>query len=274
MTDSLGVLLSKSWKAFTGNIIHFLVMSIVVGIAMGSMQFFLMNNIQNTAFPGATGMNMEQMQELAERAQQDDEEALSQLMAQAEGIEGSTSIIADVLPGIFLYGLVIFLLAAIANTYFYTVATDSSLSIGAALARTPKLVLPLIGVWVWSFLRSFAWIPFIGIIFGIIIGPRLILAPAILIGEKKGVIGSVRESYQRSTNYWGKIFGSCFAMAILVWICSIVISIPLGMALDVTTSPVLLLGANSVVTMCLTAFWTVFVVSLTQTITANPKATA
>ena len=73
----------------------------------------------------------------------------------------------------------------------------------------------MIGLQIWIFLRSFAWIPILGVLLAIVLGPRFILAPVILIKEKKGVFASASASFERTKGYWGKIFGNMFVVAIV-----------------------------------------------------------
>lgn len=139
----------------------------------------------------------------------------------------------------------IFSLAA--NVFFLAMVIEGKKTFGEAMKRVLPLALPFIGVSLWMFLRSFAWVAIVGIIvFGIggatqqsaivlggwlligagivtaiVLAPRFYLAPYILIGEKKRIGESVQLSYERTRGYWGKVVGN----SILLSLCMLPITI-------------------------------------------------
>ncbi len=65
------------------------------------------------------------------------------------------------------------------------------------------------------FLRSFAWIPFLGWIIAFIIGPRFALAPYLYLTERKGAFAGVRESEKKTKGKWGLIVGTMLLAALV-----------------------------------------------------------
>jgi len=105
------------------------------------------------------------------------------------------------------------LIGLLAKCYFVMVAVKDIGDVGEALSVTSRTILPLFGMFLWVIVRSFIWIPFIGILIAIILGPRFILSPLYLLQQKKGVIESVSQSYKATQGYWGKIMGNCWWQA-------------------------------------------------------------
>lgn len=284
MTDSLGTLLGASFTAFQKKFTPIAVGAVLLAVLMlgaqTSMQKKALHVMENNPHMDSM-MDLEKLEDLAKRAEDGDEAALAELMdgMGAMGMmdedgnfneeameEVGKSIMLSMAPTFGSFFLVSFLLSLIGSVYFLVVAVQAKVTVGSAFSATPKLLLPMLGVWLWSFLRSFAWIPVIGIIFAIVIGPRLVLAPVILIKEKKGVLESVRSSYERSKGYWGKVIGNSIVAGICTALAIIVAGIITGLlpqSVSIITS--LILGYLG------TAYGTIFIVKLSETILKNPQ---
>jgi len=100
--------------------------------------------------------------------------------------------------------------------------------VGEALSVTSRTILPLFGMFLWVIVRSFIWIPFIGILIAIILGPRFILSPLYLLQQKKGVIESVSQSYKATPRILGKIMGNLLVAGLLSGIVSGILSWIIG----------------------------------------------
>lgn len=279
----LGQLLSMAYafcKVHTKTII-------VASIIFGTIASFLAGTLQLSA-AGKMGMMMENMgmdmqkiEDLTERMQAGDDSASQELQAIMQNRFGSMSdeeaanlgrsigmnVFRGLLPQIGV-GLVIgLILLVVANIYYLLLALGEKDPMKIA-KRIPGLFLPVLGVWVWTFLRSFVWIPIVGWVVAIIIGPRFALSSVILVQERKGVMESVRSSYARTNGYWGKIVGNLIVMALCVMLASIVVGIATSIigSLSVWTAQWL----SSVAQYVFMAFATVFMVQLALTIMANP----
>ena len=282
MTDSLGTILSGSWKYFTAHIRPILIASIIFGVLMFGLQKVL--EVQTTGNIEKHFGDIEQMQELAERIEDGDEEAFQEMMDQMGmvGEEGeldekalaglASGMMGNMMPMFGLFFITMMLLTLVTSTFYIVLALESSQSAMTVFKKVPALLLPMLGVWIWSFLRSFAWIPVVGIVPAIIIGPRLTLSSVILVKEKKGVFESVKASYTRTGGYWGKIVGNGIVGALVVMLAVLVLSLGIGIVGSVSMTGAAIAGA--ILQSATTAYATIFIVGLSNTIIANPKASA
>lgn len=228
------------------------------------------------------GLNVEQMEELGRRMQAGDEDAAAELQALLEQQMGDTEeeqeefgrkmglgVLNAALPVVIVALIVSFLLTVFASAYYLSI-TFGAADAQVAMGRAASLFFPLVGMWIWILLRSFIWIPLLGLIPAIILGPRFVLAPVIMVQEKKGIMQSVSESYSRTQGYWAKIFGNMIVMALCMFVVSIVASI-VGGFLGLV-SPYATLWVVSVAKYALKAYAVVFVVQLSLTLMQNPMA--
>ncbi len=277
----LGQLLSMSF-AFTK--MHW--KPVLIGaVVFGTISALLIAPVQHKAggqfgrMMQGMGMDLEKMEQLSERMQAGDESASDEIEALLEDRFGGSDeekafytgmmtagVFRTVAPYIALSVLIGFLLWVLSNAYFLVLALGT-IDAQKAAKRVPGLFFPLLGVWIWMFLRSFAWIPFIGIIPGIILGPRFALAPVILVQEKKGVMQSVSESYARTSGYWGKIVGNMIVMIICVVVASMLVGIVAGILGAMV--PFVGMWIMSVAKYVLMAFGVTFMVQLSLTIMQN-----
>jgi hypothetical protein len=92
---------------------------------------------------------------------------------------------------------------------------------GHALSRSSLLCL-------WIFLRTFAWVPVLGIIFFVLLGPRYVLAFPILLREGRSIRESAHESLRRTKGYYWTILRDLVAIFLMVLFvavfCTIVVA--------------------------------------------------
>lgn len=286
MTESVGTLLQSSFAVFKAKLIPILIGAVVFGLLMYGAQTMFQTSSMN-AVGGNPAVNMERMEELAKRAEDGDMKAMEELMKEA-GImaEGmgidlenmpadadmdamgeamAKDMFVKLLPQFGVFFLISLIVSLLASAYYLVLAVGQASTAQSAFRSSAPLLLPLLGVWLWSFIRSFAWIPVIGIIFAIVLGPRFVLSCVILVKEKKGVLESVSLSYARSRGYWGKIIGNCFVAALCAWLVMVVVGVVAAM-LGKEAGLVL----TTIVGYGITAYGTIFVVKLSETILANP----
>lgn len=160
-------------------------------------------------------------------------EALAKQMAEQsmQGVGMMGSMITSMLPAIGLTLLISLAIMALAKSYFLVVAVKGMSDPATALQATIASILPLIGLWIWLAIRTFIWVPFIGIIIAIILGPRFILAPLYLLEHHKGSMESARMSYAKTRGWWGKIFGNMIVIGLVVMICAAVVGKIVGSVL-------------------------------------------
>lgn len=277
----LGTLLSQTSSFTQKHLQTLLIGSVVFGLVTGALHM----NLQKTAMNGMNTMmqGMEtgagSMQDVMERMQAGDEQAAEEFARQMEamGEDGqemmkrqAMGMMGAMLPAVGMSVLVTMLVSLLAMTYFTLVALSPEKSLGDIVSSMPAVLVPMVGLWVWTFMRSFAWIPFIGIIFALVFMPRFIAAPIYLIEQKKGVLESARLSMQATRFYWGKIMGNIIALGLLVIVASVVLGIVTAMI------PGTMVGglAMSVAQQFFVAVFTVFSVQLARTIMQNPVQVA
>lgn len=280
----LGQLLSMSYtfctRAWKPILIGALVFGTIAALLQGTLnikaQYKSMSMMENM------GVDMEKMQELSTRISMGDASAGEELRLMMEGEFGdmseeemsayaanlSKNVFFEMSPILALSFLISFLLSVLAGAYYLVLAVHSEKDPQKAAGRLPKLYFPLLGISIWTFLRSFVWIPVLGIIPAIILGPRFVAAPLIHMQEKKGVLASVSESYRRTNGYWGKIIGNMIVMCV----CLAVVSIVVGIVASFfgVISPWLTDWIVSVMSYVLMAYAVVFTVQLSLTVFANP----
>ena len=279
MTESLSALLVGSWNFLTQKWKPILIGAALFAALMGAAQLLLVEAAVNSKL-GDSMDDTERMEELADRMEAGDPTAFQEMMEEIGmvGEDGevnedamedvATNMMKDMLPTVGAVAIVFMFISLLAGAYYMVLAIDPKLDFQGGLKQVPKVIVPLVGLWIWMFLRSFAWIPFIGIIFAIVIGPRLALAPVILLREKKGIMESTKSSYIRSNGYWGKIIGNAIVAGLCVWLAMMVIGMLTSFLSDISLA--LGLFAVSLMQMVGSAYLTVFIVKLSDTVLAHP----
>jgi len=276
MAAPLGTLLSDSWSSFRRALMPILIGAVIFGLILGISQSFLGQRVAQKTGSALEdlGFNQQDLQDLQQRIQAGDQAAVEEFQrkmqevtgAQGEKLPGAVaSMYGTLLPVMGASMLLMWVVSLIASAYFLVLSLEEGLTFQTALQRAPGLIIPLFLLSLWVMIRSFIWIPFIGIITAIILGPRFMLAPVLLAKEHKGVLESASLSYAKTQGYWGKIVGNGIVASLLAMVAIMVIGIIvsiLGASTAVLVMPML--------NMLVTAFLTIFVVKLSQTVLANP----
>lgn len=276
----LGQLLSNSltfvreyWKSIlTGAVIFGTAGGLVAGTVAGGAAFGMKDVVNEM------GMDAGKMEELSMRMKNGDETAMAEMEALldknvgAMGDEAKAMMAGKMLavfaPFIGLAAILGILIAVLSHAYFLLLALSPTSDAMATLKKTPALFFPLLGLWIWMLLRSFVWIPILGFIPAIILGPRFALSPVIMIKQKKGIMESVRMSYAGTKGYWGKIVGNMIVAGLCVMLAGIVAGIVIGILGFM--APMLGVWLNAIVKEVLSAFCVVFAVQLATTLLSNP----
>ncbi len=282
----LGHLLSMAYAFCKAHLKTILIAAVVFGTVASLLNAtFQMSAVGHVGtMMNDMGMDMQEIEALTERMQAGDETAGDEMEAIMQDRFGSMSdeeaanmgrmigmnVFKGLLPQIGLVLIVGIILMVAANIYYVVLALGIETEPGALMKRIPRLFFPVLGVWLWAFLRSFVWIPLLGIIPAIILGPRFALASVILLKEKRGVMESVSSSYARTAGYWGKIIGNLIVMGLCLFLASIVVAIVASIVGFV--SPWVAMWIKTVMQYAFMAYATAFMVQLALTIMANPIA--
>ena len=276
MVAPLGKLLSETWSFVQAHAKTILIGAVVFGLVLGGIQFAFAGVLgyQAEGVMQNMGINTERMEDLAERMEAGDEAALGEMMVELEGLQTMTKgqaagfffgFLKNMGPGILLLWIISLAVYVLSSTFYFLIALKKGKDIGALFQNSVQLFLPMLGLHLWVFLRTFAWIPVIGVITLIILGPRFVLSPVLLVQEEKGVFESARISYKKTSGYWGKIFGNMFVAGLFIGL----ISMALSMALFITGPLALLLIPILSQVMC--AFLIVFMTKLSLGILQSGK---
>lgn len=273
----LGTLLSDTTSFTQKHWLPLLVGAVVFGLLMGVLQVNLRNSVTkrvDTMMQGV-GMNAGGMQDAMRKMQEGDEAAMEEFGKQMAGMQGgmqdmmekqALGTVKSFLPALGVSALVSFLVSVVGMAYFLLVALKPAQSPGVTLKETLPLVLPMVWLSVWAFLRSFAWVPFIGVIFAIVFLPRFIAAPLYVVEQKKGAVEAVTLSMAATKFYWGKIVGNAIVMGVILAVVSVVLGMVVGLALGGSAAALV----TAVVTQFLAGVGTVFSVQLAKTVMAHP----
>ncbi len=281
----LGGLLSETFAYCKAHWQPLFVGVVVFGVVMGVVSASLAATAGGAMVKGMNdmGLDTQRMQQLAERMEQGDESAMDELEGLLAGeFDGMTDdqvagrvggpvagMMKTMVPAIGVSVVVTWLLSLLAFAYYAIVAVEGK-DVNGTLARVKSAFFSLFLVNLWSMLRSFIWIPILGLIPAIILGPRFVAAPLIHLTEGKGVTASVSDSFRRTRGYWAKIAGNVIVAALVAMVVTIVVDMVLGLLL--MASPPAMLIAKQVVSQAVAAYMAVFTVRLSHTILQHPRA--
>ncbi|HLD64296.1 MAG TPA: hypothetical protein VI913_05370 [Candidatus Peribacteraceae bacterium] len=227
--------IQRAWPAVLTGIVAFaLLMNVVsqfVGRQIASQEANLWHGL---------GRDPAQVEELLQRARDGDEEAFNELMQLQDAFlqeledmpqeerdqlaaQQTIEMFTTLLPLLALL-FVVQMLVMLLSFHFYFVQAVSEVTTPVEVWRNLRThLLPLIGVSLWIVIRTFSWLPFIGPLFALLLGPRFVLAPVILLQEKKGIMASARLSYERTRGHWWSITSQAILMTLAVMIGTFVI---------------------------------------------------
>lgn len=300
----LGALLSETFAYAKAHMAELLLGAVVFGAILGALQLAVGTQVA-TGLEQNMGLDTERMEELSGRIEAGDEAALAELevmlqdsfagMNEDQQMAAGLGMAKAVAPAAGMSVLFSVLLGFLAHAYFSLVAVEGK-DVGSTLKRATSVMFPLIGVSIWSTIRSFVWVPILALVFLPFVGgagsglmltlipvaivaaivlavlfyPRFIAAPLIFLAERKGITASVDESFRRTRGYWGKIVGNMIVAMIVLMIASFVVNIVLAIVLS--SIPAVLAILTQIVSQLVMAVSTVFSVRLSHTILQHPRA--
>ncbi len=129
--------------------------------------------------------------------------------------EATFAFIAGVGPWLLLSFLLNAAILFLACIFSLLLAAGGKQSPYGVAARLPGMILPMLGLSLLLFIRSFIWIPLVGWFVALYLGPRMALAPALLASGEAGVMQSIRLSMKRTKGRWAFLFFSLIGAALL-----------------------------------------------------------
>lgn len=285
--DSLSQLLRASWQLFwekkrpiiVGAALFGTLVALVGAVSYGRAERHVWDTMQRL------GVDQREMLEMQRMLRSGGEEAVEEIMqaleSTTEPLEQMTDeerdaffaaegmrMMRSLLPLIGVGMLWWALMALLATGYFTFLALGSSNDPVALLQLALGKALSLLGVGVWAMLRSFVWIPILGIIPALILGPRFACSTVILLRDRVGVKDAVAQSYARTRGYWGKICSNMLLVALITSFISSLLNSTFAPL--VRPSPVFGIWLHAVIQQLSLAFNTVFLVLLSKTVMEHP----
>ncbi len=272
MPSTLVQLLHQAFSVCISQKVTILFGAILFGVFSAGVSGIMVVGLQDDAesFVQEMGMDPSKLEELKTRIEAGDPAAQEEVRAQIEEItagidqndisQAAIMSSIQVVKGMATSMFVLWLISLLAGIYFTVVALERSNNVGAIIKRSFEVLFPMIGLSIWIFIRTFAWIPFIGFIIAIVLGPRFVCAPVLLIKDHRGIFESASISYQRTRGYWWKIFSNVIVAVVCGALVIGLINIFIGQLSRVS----MLLGVlgTTIVSQLLTAFVVIFAVQL------------
>ncbi|HCI03383.1 MAG: hypothetical protein QF755_02515 [Candidatus Peribacteraceae bacterium] len=204
------------------------------------------------------------LEDLSGKIEEGDTEAINKAMGEL-GMVGKDGQVGIANPAALLFTpqligtmslmmVIMMILILMTNAYFLVLPIEKISSFSTGFKRALQLFLPLLGLGIWAMLRSFAWIPLVGIIFAFYYFPRFIFAGVIFVKEKKGIRESVRICIERTKGKWVGIVLNYIGLIVVTFVTMAIVA-----SIFVVTGPVAPF-LNSVVSNLFVAFWSAFTV--------------
>ncbi len=253
--------------------------ALVFGTVMAVLQVNLRKTVmeRGSVMMENLGANADQFKQLMDKANGGDSDAAQELAKQMADLGSKNAAdmvgaqMAGVAKGMFpslgMAAVLSALVGVLSATYFILLALRQQ-SADVVASSIPSLALPMIGLWIWTFIRSFAWIPLIGVVFALYYYPRFLAAPIFLVEQDKGVFDSVKMSLQSTEYYWGKIMGNVLTLGLLFVIASIICGLVIGAIFG--PASYVTIWATSVISQIFAGIGSVFAMKLAKTVMANP----
>ncbi|MDP7454876.1 MAG: hypothetical protein QF809_05055 [Candidatus Peribacteraceae bacterium] len=169
------------------------------------------------------GISNDRYKALDERMRKGDEEAFTDFLTETQRATDaidqmqetdreeffrsqSVAIGLKLIPALFIFSLLGFIVFVLSKTYFLILALGLEKDALEAFWLSLIRLVQMLGVSLWVIIRSFIWIPVVGVIPAVILLPRLVFSCIIFLTQKKGVIKSVSESYEKTKGKWTVAF--------------------------------------------------------------------
>ncbi|MEI8230893.1 MAG: hypothetical protein WCG83_07215 [Candidatus Peregrinibacteria bacterium] len=263
----LSILITDTSSIFVRRLTSILILAIVFGLIFGLAEQTFNRQAEANAKSvlGVLGIDDLKLQGLQQRVDQGDQQAIADFTAemqkrfQAQGKDAMATLVIkqlfDAAKMFLWYYPILWLLTTLLTLPLLLLGISREQGMAAILERSFRTAASFIGMSLWITLRSFIWIPILGWVAAVYLGPRLCLAPVILLSEGKGIRESARESMRRTEGKWGTVVSGLFMVGLGVGVIVMLINFFLALG-----SPALALYLQSIVTTLGIAFTALFLV--------------
>ncbi len=276
MSASFAAILAQSFSVFRRNILQILVVAAVIALfssiiessLVGAMARVTANLPVNTEQPLETGTGIIINEDGSSRDLQEDINQRSDSVIRQLREDQALQVFFILLPRILFTYVAMAILSFLAMIYFFILALQSDMKPdwGQVFDRLPPLLFPMMGLYIWIFIRSFTWIPILGIFTSIYYFPRFALSNVLLAEQRKGIRESARQSMRLSRGYWLTIFAHGVLVAIALGISLSILSVVAQTVGALTLSILGILFLNTFVNYLGIAVGTVYMTLLSKSI--------
>lgn len=221
---SISVLLQDALELVQHLIRPLLVGAIIFGLIMGLVGHQLATVSSGMASLSGFEQRLEDFQQKMEDANRrlaaGDADAFNKIQIPAADVAVMQNTMMTAIPALVGGSLLMLLISILSRAYMSIVIVRKIVDPIQAAQAFGSNALSLVLLWIWLFLRSFVWIPFVGWIIAIVLFPRFVAAPIYLLEEKKGVRESTRLSIRVTIGSWLRIVLPCLAAAIIMAVVS------------------------------------------------------
>ncbi len=245
MPKTLSHLLLESWRLFVEKAKVIAVAAVVFSLLIAASQAFFARQMESRATAIATdaGMTREELDSEVETqfaGKSFDEIAKTVQTIQQHDAQGQANpdqkqsrreqaVSRYVLlsgPIFFASTLASMTIVFVASIFFLVLAVQGQASAYEMALRVVSVIVPISAIWLWSLVRAFVWIPFVGFVTGAYFLPRFLFAPVIFLKNGKGVFRSVTLSHTYTRGAWLRIVGTLFSFGLMalafVWVSTLV----------------------------------------------------
>jgi hypothetical protein len=210
-------------------------------LIMGTVSFFAQKALQSKADfavrEGLMGVGIppERYEDLNKRMEEGDDNAFNEMLEELNRVAGELDAMGEqelqafamtqqyritgkILPVFGIFTILWFFIGLVSYSFFLILSVHPRSEPLLVVRETAAKIIPLLGLSLWIMLRSFLWIPVIGIVIAFFLMPRFLFSGVILLQEEVGVLESARRSYERTRGHWLAIIGTLLALTICLWV--------------------------------------------------------
>lgn len=228
MPKTIGQILRESQAFCQAHLTPLLAGAVAFGVILGATQGLVAQPMMGQEQMDRLERMAEQMEQQMNRARSGDATALNDLANDARGLGGEAAAAMSMgfsgILTLFVFALLSIAISiavgCVSSSYALAVVIRRINDIGLAWQSCLQWLWPFVGVWWWTFLKSYAWIPLLGIIvtpflfpvwlvvgliLGVVMGPRFVAAPVLLIEQGKTPREAVMRSQELCRSQWARI---------------------------------------------------------------------